>query len=699
MASYKILFVSTNTEKAKHIGEIVEEMHQERLNDYDFSFADSELLTSDIMKTQLPDIVILDSAAQDIDLIAINRLIKTYDNVITILLLEKDKSALPELLKNANSFIQEPFLKEILISTIEANLKTKKSLVKLADSNQELARSLYQLNVLYSTSSKFAGTLDREKLMDALIEGIDKSLSFGLSCLLTFKSETEPVLIINSLYKIPDRLLEGLKVRATISYKNLFKNREMPFELDIQNIKVEKHIKNERKEYDFSILRADTLFAPISTSENCVGFIEIFREEKFSTEDTTCFHTLAQQVSLPLKSANLYEIKERTNKKLEKLERTKSEFISIVSHELRTPLTAIKLSMDILSSGTAGPLTEAMETSLNRGKRNVTRLTGIINDLLDLSKIEAGKMDFKFENTKISPIVEYVKNNLEGMAKEKNIEFITTLDDNFADIYADSSRVEQILTNLVSNAIKFTTENGKIEIRSQVVDAKEINLVEKFSETLACLHGKYLQVMVKDNGIGISEENLTHVFDKFAQIENSLTRKVGGSGLGLPIAKQLIESHNGTIWCNSKLEKGSSFYFVIPLLDSYSKFLIDLKQNLQKAKVGNSTLALVKIKTSEEILDEIKTQILTEKHLENSALEIQDDFCTLSLAIPEGDKYSADFLKKRIQDFANSNKNLCENYDIMFSYGVYPRDALDDIDLIKKVNKSFQTIKITNEIS
>lgn len=681
----KILLVSEDEKKGKELQEVLQK------NAHEFSYADNSIMTMDIVKTQLPDLIILDTEVKGFNLKDINKKIKSYENIQTILLAHNDDIE-PELLKNTNAFLQYPLSHKFLISTVNANLKTKNSLDKLANSNQELARSLYQLNVLYNTSSQFAGTLDKDKLIDIMIDGMDKSLSFGLACALTFRNE-QPVLIIHSLYKISDRLLEALKLRTALNYKSLFDKKEMPFELDIKNLKVEKHIKHSMKEYDFSVLRSDNMFAPIVLSENFFGFIEIFRDTEFSTEDATCFQTLAQQVSLPLKSATLYEIKEQTNKKLERLERLKSEFISIVSHELRTPLTAIKNSLEIILSGKSGDLTETMNKFLNMAKRNSERLSGIINDLLDLSKIEAGKMDFKFENIKIEPVIEYVKTSLDGIAKEKNLTFTTKIEDNFADIYADSRRLEQVLTNLVSNAIKFTPDGGKVEIRTEVIDAKDIKPVEMFEQDLKKLKGKYLQICVKDNGIGISEEHLAHVFDKFAQIENSLSRKVGGSGLGLPIAKQLLEAHLGTIWCNSKPDKGSSFYFVVPISEDKTKFRIEFKQNLQKSKMNNSSLALIKIKAENELMKDLQKGFINETYLNNSLEEIDGKNTLLTIAIPDGDKFSADFLKKKIQGFVKERKDHYPNCAIMYSYGIYPDDALDEVELIRKTGESLQRIK------
>ena len=197
--------------------------------------------------------------------------------------------------------------------------------------------------------------------------------------------------------------------------------------------------------------------------------------------------------------------------------------------------------------------------------RNVQRLSGIINDLLDLSKIEAGKMEFKFAPTNINTVIEYVKSALSIVAKSKGLNLITDEADNIPDITADSQRLEQVLTNLVSNAIKFTPEGKNITITSRIINAKGIVINEFFKDESTNLSGDYVQVCVADEGIGIAPKDLRHAFDKFAQIENSLSRKAGGTGLGLPIAKQLLQAHKGAIWCDSELNNGSKFYFIIPL--------------------------------------------------------------------------------------------------------------------------------------
>lgn len=530
---------------------------------YDFETMSDETLICDLISVEAPDIIIIDTKfSQTKDL---NKKIKSIcENTIIIFALSTP-SVEKDLIKFANAFITKEMTDDLILSTINVNLRMKNSLEMLSSSNKDLADSLYRLNALYTTSSQFAGTLDKSKLINYMIEGMDKALSFSLTCTLSLCTDETPVLILNSLYELSDELITAIKLRTILNFNSLFEGKTPPCELDIDTLKIEKHIKYPASRFTFTLFQYDNMFAPISLGENFFGCIEIFKETSFTSEDATCFQTIAQQVSLPLKSATLYQEIIETNAKLERLERLKSEFISIVSHELRTPLTSIKNSLDILMSGRCGEITPASEKFLAMAMRNVQRLSGIINDLLDLSKIEAGKMDFHFAPTNINTVINYVKSALSEVAKTKGLNLVTEEYQNIPDITADSRRLEQVLTNLVSNAIKFTPEGKTITISSRLVNADDIKVNEYFKDSIQNLSGEYVEVCVKDEGIGIESKNLLHAFDKFAQIENSLSRKAGGTGLGLPIAKQLLDAHKGAIWCDSEINKGSKFYFIIPV--------------------------------------------------------------------------------------------------------------------------------------
>ena len=655
----KFLLVSGDEEKIKVVKEV--------FPSDEVITAIDETLIFDSLNVEEPDIVILDGDFTGLDFKALCRKIKQYPVVILLIVGEIRHNK--DVTHNVNLFIKTPIDKRLLSATVDSALKTRQSLIKMTKSNQELARSLYQLNVMYETSSQLAGSLDKDKLLKIMLEGLEKSLNFELACTLTFRSEREPVLIINSLYKISDRLLEALKLRAILSYKSLLE--DPPLDIKIGNLKIEKNIKHNIQEYDFSILRYDNMFAPIMHNDEFYGFTEIYREKSFSTEDATIFQTLVQQVTIPLQSASFTEELKSKNRKLQKLERLKSEFISIVSHELRTPLTAIKNAMDIILSGKAGDMTENIEKFVTMGKRNAIRLSGIINDLLDISKIEAGKMDFKFELTHIEPVIEYVKNNLMEVAKEKGLSIKYTQPEEQVEVYADSNRIEQVLTNLVSNAIKFT-QTGEIEITSKVVNARELHYDQCFEEDIKKLQGNYLQVCVEDHGIGIERKDLNHVFDKFAQIENSLSRQVGGSGLGLPIARQLMESHNGAIWCDSEINKGSRFYFVIPVANDKSNFNMIKKQLIQKARANGSTVAIIKIKSTNEVIENLMREenLLNKTYMSNSLIEKDGNLTSLSMVVVDGDKPSAEFLKKKIETLTEHKKNVYGECDIMYSYEI-----------------------------
>ena len=513
----------------------------------------------DLLNVEPPSIIIVDADFDDTKKFVKN--IKSlFENTFVVAFLSQKQDK--ELLKYSNGIITTDFKDDVIETTIDICLRNKKAQETLFYTNKNLASSLYRENVLYDTSSRFSGTLDKEKLIDIMIEGLDRALSFSLTCTLSFCKKDEPVLILNSLYEISDELLSAIKLRTVLNYKTLFEDKKLPFELKEEDLKVIKRVKNPTSRFTFTLFQYDNMLASISQGEDFFGCVEIFKENGFTTDDSTCFQTIARQVALPLKSAALYQEIKETNVKLEKLEKIKSDFISIVSHELRTPLTSIKNSVDIISR--VAQIPDNAEQFLSMAKRNIGRLSEIINDLLDISKIEAGKMDFKFENIDINTVISAVKTSLYAVAAEKNLALVTDCIENIPLISADSKRLEQVLTNLVSNAIKFTP-NGEIKITSRLINASEINKENEFKEELSKLAGDFVMVSVKDNGIGIAKEDILRAFDKFAQIENSLSRKVGGTGLGLPIAKQLLERHGGTIWCESEPEKGSEFFFVIPV--------------------------------------------------------------------------------------------------------------------------------------
>lgn len=225
---------------------------------------------------------------------------------------------------------------------------------------------------------------------------------------------------------------------------------------------------------------------------------------------------------------------------------TKSEFLANMSHELRTPLNSIIGFSDILIERVFGELNEKQLKYVNNISGSGKHLLGLINDILDLSKVEAGKMDLHYSEFTVDSVFEEVKSTLFPLAQAKSLEINFVVGPDFGDIQADRSRLIQILYNLVSNAIKFTPEGGRVSVYCKKSGSRAL-----FSVT--------------DTGIGISSEDQKKLFQPFTQIDSSSARQYCGTGLGLALVKKIVNLHKGDIWVESELEKGSTFMFTIPL--------------------------------------------------------------------------------------------------------------------------------------
>lgn len=687
----KILLVSQDTQQKELIVNVLTGAKSSATL---ITSVDESAILNYVEKGQV-DMVIIDEDTTSPDTVILAKKLHSSaikENVAVAALVNYD-TCNTDLLRLANVYITKPINEKILCSCVNGSLKLKKAIDTLSTNNSELAKSLYQLDVLYNTSMQLAGSLDKQKLINIMLDGLEKSLSFSLSYILVFNDEHNIDLIINSLYNISPRLEHSLKLRAILSYRALFDKKRIPYNLNVNDIKVIKNIKHPIEEYDLNILKFDNLFAPINVGEKFFGLIEVFRDSDFTQEDTTCFQTLSRQVSLPLENASLYEEIKNTNTKLERLERLKSEFISIVSHELRTPLTAIKNSLEICLSGKAGDVSSIMDNFLNMAQRNVTRLSGIINDLLDLSKVEAGKMDFKFEKANINTPVEFMKNTFDSVAKDKNIDLILEKDENLSLTYFDNQRIEQVMSNLISNAIKFTNENGKIVVKTENINEADIDKSLIFGVENPVFYKHYVKISVKDSGIGIAPEDLKKVFDQFQQIENPLNRKNGGTGLGLPIAKQLIEAHRGFIWVESELNRGTTFSFVIPVLSEKEKFIVDMEKDISKAKSCSHSLLLLLIEEKKDAENSFISEIREDKisiirKTSNTKIVYydEDDNNYLAILMPEADKFAQSFIEKKIESFVVDEQDK-EKYDILYSTALFPDVGNSAQDLMSSAKK------------
>ncbi|MEO0115774.1 MAG: PAS domain-containing sensor histidine kinase [candidate division WOR-3 bacterium] len=303
------------------------------------------------------------------------------------------------------------------------------------------------------------------------------------------------------------------------------------------------------------------------------------------------------------KLIELTEQLEKANQELKRLSEAKSDFVSAVSHDLRTPLTTIIEGISLVEDGTLGEVNEEQKKFLRLAIEDAERLNDFINDILDLAKIEAGKLVAKKTKVKPKEQIERLRMSYEPLAHERGLKLLFDLPEPEIAIFCDPGHYYRVVTNFLSNAIKFTPVGGEITIR------------------VCSQPGNMVLTSVKDTGIGIPPEQRHLIFKKFEQVERQKNQP--GSGLGLSLCKQLVELNNGKIGFESEVNKGSNFYFTLPVYDELDDFAYSLETIEQQAKViaghvvvflfrVEETLAATNLETTlKRISDEIQPKILS----------------------------------------------------------------------------------------
>ncbi len=283
---------------------------------------------------------------------------------------------------------------------------------------------------------------------------------------------------------------------------------------------------------------AYAIAAPLRVNDQTVGILLVLGErETFHSDAVSLARLFAAQVSAAVANARLFE-------QVRELDRSKSEFLSIASHEVRTPLTVMKSSLDLLVGSKQFEYTEDQRQLIAFCQESVERLIRLVKDILDISKIEAGVLQVSLMPTSINELVEKCLFWVPQLPGGQGIEIDARLPSRPMMASADGGRIQQVLENLMSNALKFSSPGGRVTIE----------LVE---------HEQEIEVIVSDQGKGIAPEDLQRIFGKFYQVEEAATRERGGTGLGLAICKGIIESHRGRLWAESKLGQGSRFHFTM----------------------------------------------------------------------------------------------------------------------------------------
>ena len=440
----------------------------------------------------------------------------------------------------------------------------------------ELRKMVSQLTTLHRAGLLFSTTLDREALLQKVLETILRELHYDRAMVTVFDrnrqvSHDARILGVSEEIAALARSIE-VSVTDPSSVEGTVLLQGKPILAgNIRDVWDRLHPLNQRLALAANV--KSMLSVPLKAKDLVLGALTVDRiqEHSLTQDDVNLMVTVASQVAIALDNADAYrqiealnegleaKVRERTialerlneeleivNERLRELDQLKSTFVSIVSHELRTPMTSIKGYVENMLHGLTGRLTEKQFSYLSRVKYNVERVTRMINDLLDISRIEAGRVELALRPVSLLELVTEVFESLQTLAGEKSVTLEACHADLLPIIRGDRDKLHQILTNLIQNAIKFTPTGGAIQVESLVQD------------------DEFVQVSVADTGCGIQPEELAKVFEKFYRGESAPT-DARGAGLGLAIVKSLVELHGGHIWVESAPGAGSRFSFTLPI--------------------------------------------------------------------------------------------------------------------------------------
>ena len=410
---------------------------------------------------------------------------------------------------------------------------------------QELARSVEELKALGEVSQAVSSTLDLQKVL-AMIVAHAAELSGTESGAIYEFDEASEEFQLRATHRMSEELIQAIqKARVKLGVTAVGragKNREavqIPDILEETTYPTREIMKKEgfRALLAVPLLREDRLIGGLVVRRRAPG--------EFQKETVDLLQTFATQSALAIQNARLFREIEAKGRELEIASKHKSEFLANMSHELRTPLNAILGYTELILDNIYGDVPENIQEVLDRVEKNGRHLLGLINDVLDLSKIEAGQLALSLDDYSMKEVVHTVCTSVESLAAEKNLELKVAVSPEVAYGKGDHQRISQVFLNLVGNAIKFTEEG---EVRIEATTSND-NFV----------------ISVSDTGPGLSEADKEMIFEEFHQVDGSSTRKKGGTGLGLSIAKRIVEMHGGRIWVESTEGKGSTFWFTLPV--------------------------------------------------------------------------------------------------------------------------------------
>jgi signal transduction histidine kinase len=413
---------------------------------------------------------------------------------------------------------------------------------------RELARSVGELKALGEVGRAVSSTLDLETVLSTIVaHAVELSTTNGgiiyeydeptqgFHLRASYRMEPE---LVQAYQATPLRLGQGATGRAAATSKpeeitDLLQEQELPT----------RGIRPMLSRLGYRSLLA----VPLLLEKRIMGVLTVFRREvgSFSPEVVNLLQTFAAQSALAIQNARLYREIEEKSRQIEAANRHKSEFLANMSHELRTPLNAIIGFSEVLQERLFGELNEKQAEYTDDILTSGRHLLSLINEILDLSKVEAGRMELEVATFDLPLAIDNARTFVRERATKHGITLDLNVDERLGDYVGDERKIKQILLNLLSNAVKFTPEGGRIGIHARQTNGA-------------------IEISVTDTGIGIPPEDQATIFEEFRQVGGDYAHKKEGTGLGLTLAKKFVELHGGKIWVASEVGKGSTFTFTLP---------------------------------------------------------------------------------------------------------------------------------------
>ncbi len=482
--------------------------------------------------------------------------------ILTFIITALTALLLVKIQQNAQLIKESAELKKSLDSMDEQAKIIVRTDMELSRIQEELDKKIYGLYALQGISHSISTTMEENQIFRKIEPEYLNKLGFEKALFFMWETANNEFVLKNALGYRDDEL------NTTCSYVN--GNKDAFLKL-IAESKTFSSIKSAGKALDskslYGIFKSDSfIFSPILSKQDTRGFIfvgSLGTDSIITAGDEELIEILSNELGQAIENASLFEKTWRAQQELEKkvaqrtqeltaaleevkkMSKRKTDFVSSVSHELRTPLTSIKGYAAILLTGKLGEIPKEAKERLDRINRHSDELSHIVNELLDIARIESGRIPMNLESKSLLASVRKVEELLSVQLKERKIEFNINIDSANDTVLMDSGQIERVFINLIGNAMKFTPAQGSITIRSQKHDEKMV------------------RIDVIDTGCGIPPEAQEAIFEEFYRVDNTINEGVKGTGLGLSLVKRIIEAHNGKIWVKSVMGTGSTFSFTL----------------------------------------------------------------------------------------------------------------------------------------